>query len=78
MDALNPEDILADIAPRPVSFIHCSDDNLIGFSHAERNYAAANQPKAFWQASCKVHARAWQSDSAALEERIVEFYLRYL
>ena len=78
MDALNPEDILAGIAPRPIAFIHCSDDNLINFSHAERNYTAANQPKALWQASCKIHARAWQSDSASLEKRIFEFYLRYL
>ena len=78
MDALNPEDILAGIAPRPVAFIHCTDDNLINSSHSERNYFAAKEPKALWQASCKIHARAWQSDSVSLEKRIVDYYLRYL
>jgi dipeptidyl aminopeptidase/acylaminoacyl peptidase len=48
MDRVNPEDMLGEIAPRPVFIIHCTGDKLIGFSHGERNYAAANQPKEFW------------------------------
>ena len=78
MDELNPEDRLADIAPRPVSFIHCRGDNLINFSHAERNYAAAKEPKTLWTASCEIHARAWQSDAKILEKQVVDYFLRYL
>ena len=78
MDELNPEDMLADIAPRPVSFIHCLGDNLINFSHAERNYAAAKEPKELWTASCEIHARAWQSDNKTLEKQVVDYFLRYL
>ena len=42
MAVVNPENLLGGISPRPVFIIHCSGDNLIGFSHGERNYAAAN------------------------------------
>ena len=48
MNRVNPEEILGNIAPRPVFIIHCTEDNLISLSHGERNYAAANEPKLFW------------------------------
>lgn len=70
--------MLADIAPRPVFIIHCSGDDLIGFSHGERNYAAANKPKELWQSSCQTHARAWQSDSDSIGMRVADYYLAYL
>jgi pimeloyl-ACP methyl ester carboxylesterase len=47
MAVVNPENLLGGISPRPVFIIHCSGDNLIRFSHGERNYAAANEPKNF-------------------------------
>ena len=33
----------------PVMVIHSREDKLIRFRHAERNYAAANKPKMFWE-----------------------------
>ena len=78
MAKLNPEDMLADIAPRPVFIIHCSGDNLIGLSHGERNYAAANKPKEFWKSPCQVHARAWQSDPEYIEQRVTNYFTKYL
>lgn len=78
MNQLNPEDILGNIAPRPVFIIHCTGDKLIGFDHGERNYAAANKPKEFWQSSCQTHARAWQSAPTYIEKRIAAYYLKYL
>ena len=78
MAKLNPEDMLADIAPRPVFIIHCSGDNLIGFSHGERNYAAAKKPKEFWKSPCQMHARAWQSDSEYIEQRVTNYFTKYL
>ena len=77
MEAVNPENILADIAPRPVFIIHCSGDNLIGFSHGERNYAAANEPKEFWKSPCQMHARAWQSDPEYIENRVSDYFMKY-
>ncbi|MDE0785730.1 MAG: alpha/beta hydrolase [Porticoccaceae bacterium] len=78
MDALNPEEVLGNIAPRPVFVIHCSGDSLIGISHGERNYAAANEPKEFWKSPCQMHARAWQSDPQYIEKRVADYYLKYL
>ena len=78
MAKLNPEDMLADIAPRPVFIIHCSGDSLIGFSHGERNYTAAEQPKEFWKSPCQVHARAWQSDPEYIEQRVAKYFTKYL
>jgi dipeptidyl aminopeptidase/acylaminoacyl peptidase len=78
MEAVNPENILADIAPRPVFIIHCSGDKLIGFSHGERNYAAANEPKEFWKSPCQMHARAWQSDPEYIENRVSDYFVKYL
>ena len=78
MVKLNPEDMLADIAPRPVFIIHCSGDNLIGFSHGERNYAAAKKPKEFWKSPCQMHARAWQSDPEYIEQRVTNYFTKYL
>ena len=78
MAKLNPEDMLADIAPRPVFIIHCSGDNLIGFSHGERNYAAAKKPKEFWKSPCQMHARARQSDPEYIEQRVTNYFTKYL
>ena len=75
---LNPEDILGKIAPRPVFIIHCTGDSLIGLSHGERNYAAANEPKEFWKSPCDMHARAWQSDPTYIEKRVANYFLEYL
>ncbi|HZV34877.1 MAG TPA: alpha/beta hydrolase [Verrucomicrobiae bacterium] len=35
----------------PVLVTHSRDDTLIHFRHAEKNYAAANEPKMFWETS---------------------------
>ena len=78
MDALNPEDRLAEIAPRPVFIIHCTGDGLINFSHGERNYAAASEPKQLWRSPCQTHARAWQSDPETIEKRVTQYFARYL
>jgi fermentation-respiration switch protein FrsA (DUF1100 family) len=75
---VNPENLLGGISPRPVFIIHCSGDNLIGFSHGERNYAAANEPKEFWTSPCQIHARAWQSDPEYIENRVTNYFIKYL
>src|SRR5262249_20651528 len=35
----------------PVLIMHSRDDELIGFSHGEKNLAAACEPKLFWELS---------------------------
>ena len=78
MAKLNPEEMLGEITSRPVFIIHCTGDELIGFSHGEKNYAAANEPKEFWQSPCQMHARAWQSDPEYIENRVANYFVKYL
>ena len=78
MAVVNPENLLGKISPRPVFIIHCSADNLIGFSHGERNYAATQEPKEFWKSPCQMHARAWQSDPEYIENRVTNYFVKYL
>ena len=33
----------------PVMIMHSRNDDLIRFTHAQRNLAAANEPKMFWE-----------------------------
>jgi pimeloyl-ACP methyl ester carboxylesterase len=33
----------------PVLVMHSRNDGLIGFHHAEKNFAATNEPKLFWE-----------------------------
>src|SRR5262249_17809550 len=33
----------------PVMVMHSPDDGLVRYSHAEKNFAAANEPKMFWE-----------------------------
>ena len=78
MAAVNPESMLGEIAPRPVFIIHCTGDDLIGFAHGERNYAAAQEPKEFWTSPCQMHARAWQSVPEYIESRVANYFVNYL
>jgi pimeloyl-ACP methyl ester carboxylesterase len=41
----SPEDVVGKIAPTPIVIVHGRDDPLFGLDHAERLYAAANDPK---------------------------------
>jgi len=74
MSAVSPEKYIGSITPRPVFIIHCTDDHYIPFSHGERLFAAAKEPKEFFSAGCTIHAQAWQSDSKFLEDRITRFF----
>jgi pimeloyl-ACP methyl ester carboxylesterase len=41
----SPEEVVGKIAPTPIAIVHGRDDPLFGVDHAERLYAAANEPK---------------------------------
>ncbi len=42
---INPETYIASIAPRPIFIMHGTSDTTVGFSHGERLFAAAKEPK---------------------------------
>ena len=75
---INPESYIGQISPRPVYIMHGTADQTVDFSHGQRLFAAANEPKQFWQAQGGRHTRLWQHDKDKAESSVVEFFNRYL
>ncbi len=73
-NAINPEDFIGSISPRPVFIIHCDSDDYIAYHHGQRIFAKAGEPKYRWTAHCNKHARAWQSNPEEAEKKVVDFY----
>ncbi len=55
---VRPIDAVSAIAPRPIMFIHSRADDLINFSHCDRLFEAAAEPKQQWMVEEATHARA--------------------
>jgi len=56
----------------PLLVMHSREDGLIGFPHAEKNFAVANEPKMFWEISGK-HNRFLEGDRARYLEGLNKF-----
>jgi len=56
----------------PVLILHSRGDSLIGFHHAEKNLAAANEPKALWEISGE-HNQFLDGDRARYLEGLDRF-----
>lgn len=55
---VRPIDAVSAIAPRPIMFIHSHADDLIHYSHCDRLFEAAAEPKQQWLVESASHARA--------------------
>ena len=77
-DEINPEKYISQISPRPVYIMHGTADKTVDFSHGQRLFKAAKEPKLFWQAQGGRHTRLWQHDKEKAESSGVEFFNRYL
>jgi len=75
---ISPERVISSISPRPVFVMHSSNDPYIPYSHAERIYSKAGEPKELWTFSNNKHAQAWQADTPYAENRVTGFFSRYI
>ena len=57
-DGYSPERWIGSVAPVPVVVIHGTKDPVVPFSHGERLYRLAGQPKGFWKVEGGGHATA--------------------
>jgi alpha-beta hydrolase superfamily lysophospholipase len=57
-DDYSPERWIGSVAPVPVVVIHGTNDPVVPFSHGERLYRLAGQPKGFWKVEGGGHATA--------------------
>jgi dipeptidyl aminopeptidase/acylaminoacyl peptidase len=77
-DETNPESYIGQIFPRPIYIMHGTEDQTVDFTHGQRLFAAAKEPKQFWQAQGGRHTRLWQHNKEKAESSVVEFFNRYL
>ncbi len=61
----------------PVLVAHSRDDELIGFHHGEKNFAAANEPKVFLEIQGR-HTRTIEAGRAHYLRGLEEFLQEYL
>ncbi len=59
----------------PVLLLHSRQDELIGFHHAEKNFAAANEPKLLWELRGG-HNEALEADRSRFVAGLEEFLRR--
>jgi len=78
IDEINPEKYIAQISPRPIYIMHGTADKTVNFSHAQRLFDAAKEPKQLWRAEGGEHTRLWQFDNEKADTSVVEFLTRYL
>jgi uncharacterized protein len=78
MDAINAEDKIGSIAPRPVFIMHCTADDFVPYSHGERMFKAAKEPKEMWSPECTRHVREWNQFRTESERHVREFFQRTL
>lgn len=57
-DGYSPERWIGSVAPVPVVVTHGTKDAVVPFSHGERLYRLAGQPKGFWKVEGGGHATA--------------------
>jgi len=77
-DEINPETYISQISPRPIYIMHGTADQTVDFSHGQRLFGVAKEPKQFWQAQGGRHTRLWQHNKEKAESSVVEFFNRYL
>ena len=68
-DDVRPQDVIADIAPRPLLIIHSVDDRRITVEQATDLFDAAAEPKLMWLTEGASHA---QVRTVVMDERIEE------
>ncbi|PZS00663.1 MAG: hypothetical protein DLM69_06190 [Candidatus Chloroheliales bacterium] len=71
---VRPIDVVNLIAPRPIMFIHSQADQLINYSHCDRLFEAAAEPKSRWLVADASHARAGELYYDEYMARVNDFF----
>lgn len=75
-DDVRPIDVVAKIAPRPILFIHATEDEVIPLHHLNQLYAKAGQPKEIWVVEGMNHCGAYFNDRTQYISRVAAFFER--
>lgn len=73
--AIKPVEVVADIAPRPVLFIHGKLDDTFPVEHASRLYQAADNPNSqLWIVPDAGHVRSYIEHPEEYMDRVLSFF----
>jgi dipeptidyl aminopeptidase/acylaminoacyl peptidase len=73
-DQIRPEDVIAQIAPRPILIIHGSEDKRITYEQALRLYNTAQEPKRMWLVEGASHGEVRSPVLDYLVQNIIDFF----
>jgi dipeptidyl aminopeptidase/acylaminoacyl peptidase len=73
-DQIRPEDVIAQIAPRPILIIHGSEDKRITYEQVSRLYNTAHEPKRMWLVEGASHGEVRSPVLDYLVENIIDFF----
>lgn len=70
----SPDAGIARLPPVPVLFIHGTDDTIIPYTHGERLFARAREPKTLWSVEGGNHTEAFSRFRNTYAPRLLEFF----
>jgi dipeptidyl aminopeptidase/acylaminoacyl peptidase len=73
-DQIRPEDVIAQIAPRPILIIHGSEDKRITYEQALHLYNSAQEPKRMWLVEGASHGEVRSPVLDYLMQNIIDFF----
>lgn len=73
-DDHSPEKVVANIAPVPLLLIHGTADPVVPYSHGERLFALAREPKQLWTMEGSGHTAAFAEPTSPYREKLVRFF----
>lgn len=73
-DSHSPDRVVADIAPVPLLIIHGTADPVVSYSHGERLFALAREPKLLWTIEGGGHTAAFAESSSPYRQRLIAFF----
>lgn len=76
--AADPLPDVARISPRPVLFIHGSEDRYVPVPDQEAIFAAAGEPKSLWRVEGAGHREAHRLEPEEYRRRVIAFFKAHL
>lgn len=78
LPAVAPEQVISQIAPRPVLIIHGTHDRLIDVRDAHALYRSSGEPKTLWLIEGAEHNQTRAVGSQEYDSRVVRFFEQHL
>lgn len=73
----SPIDVVANISPTPILFIHGTQDKIVPYYHAERLFKKAGAPKALWRIDGGWHTEALATYAEEYQPRLLKQFEKW-